>query len=148
MNNNEKPEIVSSIEQMGYSLEVKNSQNNFLRIYVLDEQGLRVGSVFTPSAIGSTYRKVSDITDRINGTVKFSNSRIDDALQERLKEARSIALVDIYENEKMSNKKIYEIAKTFDERSIFYLEDKLRESKIDLNDFQQKIRPKANKLTP
>ncbi|HBO0923824.1 TPA: hypothetical protein L4E34_006745, partial [Pseudomonas aeruginosa] len=140
MNKIIKPETVTHIEEMGYSLDLKNTKGGF-RIYVVDDEGLRVGSVFTPSKVKETFRSSKDIINRINGIANFTNSNVDDYLKDRLKEARSIALADAYENEKLSYKEIYSFAKKFDERSLFYLEVRLNECDLDVQEFQDKVKP-------
>uniref|UniRef100_U9SPD2 Uncharacterized protein n=1 Tax=Rhizophagus irregularis (strain DAOM 181602 / DAOM 197198 / MUCL 43194) TaxID=747089 RepID=U9SPD2_RHIID len=154
----EKDEIVKDIESMGAYLVVKNGRFDNLSILIISKDDDLIGSVKTPSKMkeaynGNKYRKfdyrrVEDVKDILEGKSQLTDSPIDHSLSLALKEARSILLAYSYKNKTLPMDKIKEIGSKFDDRSIFYLEDRLRSKNISTDDFQRDINKtkQSNKL--
>lgn len=137
----EKNLLVKQIEAMGYQLDVKNSSGSLLRIYVVDANNSRIGYANTTSSEGGLHRTSDDIVARIEGRERLGDNKIDRSFLDSMKEARAIALVDVYQKNSMTKPEMLNIAKQFDERSKSLLEQRLSVVGIDkekfLNDLKE-----------
>lgn len=136
----EKNLLVKQIEAMGCDLQVKSSQGVALRIYVVDLKKAPIGYANTKSSEDGQTRSVDDVMARIEGRERISDEKIDRTLMNALKEARAIALVDAYQNNTMTKPEMLSIAKTFDEQSKLYLQDRLTMKGIDTAKFQNDLK--------
>jgi len=136
----EKNILVKQIEAMGCDLQVKSSQGVALRIYVVDSKKATIGYANTKSSEDGQTRSVDDVMARIEGRDRISDEKIDRTLMNALKEARAIALVDAYQNNTMTKPEMLSIAKTFDEQSKIYLQDRLTMKGIDTAKFQSDLK--------
>ena len=136
----EKSLLVKQIEAMGYDLHVKTSEGVALRIHVVDSKKAPIGYANTKSSEDGQTRSVDDVMARIEGRERISDEKIDRMLMNALKEARAIALVDAYQKNTMTKPEMLSIAKTFDEQSKLYLQDRLAMKGIDTAKFQNDLK--------
>ncbi|WP_033679376.1 hypothetical protein, partial [Bacillus gaemokensis] len=95
----------------------------------------------TTSSEGGLHRTSDDIVARIEGRERLGDNKIDRSFLDSMKEARAIALVDVYQKNSMTKPEMLNIAKQFDERSKSLLEQRLSVVGIDkekfLNDLKE-----------
>lgn len=145
----EKNLLVEQIEAMGYDLQVKPSSGKNLRLYVLDADKNPIGYSGTTSTENGQTRTVDDLMAKIEGRERFTEAKIDKTFMDAIKGARAIALVDVYQKNRMSKPEMLKIAKGFDEKSLQFLQEKLSLKGIDAGKFQNDLREvKQNKHKP